>query len=121
MLKLKVLPRVLEQANTGGLKGTMLVNSEGSILASAGENVAENKTISAIAANIWNSFSKSCPPEDDLQFLLLECEEGSFVATRISSLLLVLYGDNSVGLGMLKIKATKMKEFLREPLSQVAI
>jgi len=96
MLKLKLLPRVLEQANTGGVHGCMfvhffisllkistliffflifrLVNAEGSILASSGENPSQNKAIAAIASNIWNSFQQPHMQDEELNYLLLECE-----------------------------------------------
>jgi len=112
---------VLEQANTGGVRGAMLVNSEGSILSSAGDESSQNKAVSAIASNIWNSFQQHHSQDEELEFLVLECEEGAFVATRISTVLLVLHGDSSVGLGMLKLKAAKLKEYLKVPLEQVTI
>jgi hypothetical protein len=49
------------------------VNSEGSILTSSGDDLAQNKALSAIASNIWNSFQHNSP-DDELQFLILVCE-----------------------------------------------
>ena len=102
MLKPKVLHQVLSQANTAGVRATMyvslrlasfiitiyhmalsnikilcmwssLLNSEGSLLASAGE---DHDIASAIFANIWASFAKC---DSSIDFLLSEQEVSTFL------------------------------------------
>mmetsp|Transcript_13530 Transcript_13530/g.38448 ORF Transcript_13530/g.38448 Transcript_13530/m.38448 type:complete len:121 (+) Transcript_13530:118-480(+) len=119
MLKLKIIPQVLEQANTGGVEGTILVNAEGSLLSSAGKNAAETKSVAAIASNVWNSYQNTAEGAGNLEFLSLVCERASIVVTSCGNFLLVLYG-NGASFGMMKTKATALKRHLHEPLSTIA-
>eukprot|EP01120_Amphizonella_sp_Union-15-10_P011635 TRINITY_DN498_c0_g1_i1.p1 TRINITY_DN498_c0_g1~~TRINITY_DN498_c0_g1_i1.p1 ORF type:complete len:118 (+),score=25.03 TRINITY_DN498_c0_g1_i1:44-397(+) len=113
MLQPKVLPKVLEQANTDGVKATILLNRQGQQLASSGEDA---KVVPAIFANIWNSFDKN----NKLEYMLTECEGGSVIITKVTEkLLLCLYGDKKVQLGMLKAKAKVLKDYIEEPLSHL--
>jgi hypothetical protein len=72
MLQPRVLPKVLEQANTEGVKATLyvfttssgsnfyrLLNINGSLLASSGtEDKHHEKLVGAILSNIWASYQK---------------------------------------------------------------
>ncbi|KAL0477094.1 ragulator complex protein LAMTOR [Acrasis kona] len=59
MLQPRVLPKVLEQANTDGVKTTLLMNINGSLLSSAGNEDKQNeKLVGAIISNIWTSYRK---------------------------------------------------------------
>eukprot|EP01121_Diplochlamys_sp_Union-15-3_P013537 TRINITY_DN4209_c0_g1_i2.p1 TRINITY_DN4209_c0_g1~~TRINITY_DN4209_c0_g1_i2.p1 ORF type:complete len:117 (-),score=21.51 TRINITY_DN4209_c0_g1_i2:27-377(-) len=112
MLQPKVLPRILEQANTDGVKATILLNRNGLQLATSGE---ELKAVSAIYANIWNLYDDS-----SLDYLLSDCEEGKIVVAKVTEkLLLCLCGDKTSQFGMLKAKAKIMKQYLEEPLKQL--
>eukprot|EP00029_Vermamoeba_vermiformis_P013717 TRINITY_DN8639_c0_g1_i1.p1 TRINITY_DN8639_c0_g1~~TRINITY_DN8639_c0_g1_i1.p1 ORF type:complete len:118 (-),score=28.64 TRINITY_DN8639_c0_g1_i1:65-418(-) len=115
MLKPKVLPQLLQQANTNGVKATSLLTTDGSLLASSGDN---GKVISAIFANIWTSYEKS--QVGNLEYLLSECEEGKICVTKVTNqFLLCIYGDLTSEFGMLKLKAKLLKEYLEEPLKQI--
>ncbi|KAG2222583.1 hypothetical protein INT45_008702 [Circinella minor] len=129
MLKPKVISQVLQQSADNGLKASLLMTNEGSLLAFAADNNGRSpKTYAAIAANIWSSYKQHCTsdtflrgdPADGLRFLILDCEEGIVFVTAISSMLLCLVGNSTVELGILKAKAEAIARHLEEPLSRAA-
>ncbi|KAI9332917.1 hypothetical protein DFJ73DRAFT_55135 [Zopfochytrium polystomum] len=58
MLKVKVVRDVLAQANSGGVRTTMLLNADGTLIAFAGGTDRDAKTIAAVASNIWVAYEK---------------------------------------------------------------
>ncbi|BFZ17806.1 hypothetical protein BsWGS_20845 [Bradybaena similaris] len=123
MLKPRALSEVLSQANTGGVGSTLLLNSEGSLLAFAGFGDRDASAAGAIASSIWTSFQKSGQYSLDdgkLKCVLVECNQGKVAITKVANLLLCLCAKESVSYGMLKTKIEAMAVYLEEPLSQVA-
>jgi predicted regulator of Ras-like GTPase activity (Roadblock/LC7/MglB family) len=123
MLKPKALTRVLEQANTGGIHCTLLLNLEGSLMAYAGKSEKKEHITAAIAANIWMSYDKNSRDVMDgqpLHTIVLHCEDGSVIIKRVANHLLCIYAQNSVGLGMLKAKVETLAGYLEGPLLQIA-
>ena len=101
---------------------TMLLNNEGSLLAYAGTNVGKDgKITAAVASNIWSAYEKGgrmAFNSEGLQFMFMECEEGKVAVTKIASVLLCMYADIDVGIGMLKLKMEELSKYLHEPLVQ---
>jgi len=98
----------------------MLLKPDGSLLAAATTSPQEDNTakiVAAIVANIWSSFDKS----GELEYQIVDNEEGRLVITKVSKLLLCIYGDNTVQVGMLKAKAQTLRNYLEEPLKQVLV
>lgn len=58
--------------------------------------------------------------ENSLKMLVLQCDGGNVAITQVVNLLLCLYANQSVNLGMLVQKATKLAEYLETPLTQIA-
>jgi len=117
MLKPKVLPQVLNQASGENVKGTLLLNLEGSLVGSSTDS-NNSSTVSAIVANIWASYEKASP---DLNLMMIECEQGKVVVSRVHKFLLAVYGDKGAEFGMLKAKVSALSTYLQEPLSRVPI
>eukprot|EP00118_Oscarella_pearsei_P024993 m.307271 g.307271 ORF g.307271 m.307271 type:complete len:130 (+) comp42097_c0_seq1:18-407(+) len=126
MLKPRALTQVLSQANTGGIRSTMLLNNEGTLLAysKADTDDKEAKVTAAIASNIWAAYErigKTSFVDEKLNFLLVDCEDGKVGISRVANQLLCIYADSSVGFGILKAKADALTKYLEEPLAQVAL
>eukprot|EP01089_Gocevia_fonbrunei_P006152 TRINITY_DN1670_c0_g1_i2.p1 TRINITY_DN1670_c0_g1~~TRINITY_DN1670_c0_g1_i2.p1 ORF type:complete len:120 (-),score=29.15 TRINITY_DN1670_c0_g1_i2:37-396(-) len=118
MLRAKALPDLLKQANTTGIKGTLLLQEDGSMLAATGiDNEERQQIIAAIVSNIWKSYQKE--HQSELEFMMIDNEQGKVVATRVSKLILVIYGDDDSQYGMLKAKAQLLRDYLEKPLSEV--
>ncbi|EGG17492.1 guanine nucleotide-binding protein subunit beta-like protein 1 [Cavenderia fasciculata] len=117
MLRSKVIPQVLQQAsNSNDVKGVLLMKEDGSLIACSDSNDHNTaKIVSAISSSIWTSYNRN----DELQYQLVDCEEGRLVITKVAKLLLCIYAEPTVEFGLLKTKATKLREYLQEPLSQV--
>eukprot|EP01111_Echinosteliopsis_oligospora_P015704 TRINITY_DN628_c0_g1_i1.p1 TRINITY_DN628_c0_g1~~TRINITY_DN628_c0_g1_i1.p1 ORF type:complete len:121 (-),score=33.23 TRINITY_DN628_c0_g1_i1:54-416(-) len=118
MLKPKALPKVLEQANSHGVLGSLLFRQDGALIASAvvpGKEESISRAVSAIVSNLMASFDQ----HHDIEYLLIECEDGNAVVTKVNKLLLCLYGKKSAELGLLKSKAHTIRSYLEVPLQQV--
>ncbi|GAM29311.1 hypothetical protein SAMD00019534_124870 [Acytostelium subglobosum LB1] len=119
MLRSKVIPQVLQQAINGNdVKGVLLMKDDGSLIACAeapNTDHSTSKIVSAISSSIFSSYERN----DDLQYQLIDCEDGRLVVTKVAKLLLCIYADTSIEFGFLKIKAQKLREYLEGPLEQV--
>ncbi|XP_064406168.1 ragulator complex protein LAMTOR2-like [Halichondria panicea] len=123
MLKPKALTKVLEQANTGGITCTLLLNHEGSLMAFAGKTERKENVTAAIAANIWMSNERGARnafPDEPLDFIVLDCLEGKVAIKSVANLLLCIYASGNVGLGLLKAKADALSKHLEAPLLQIS-
>ncbi|KAJ3100616.1 Ragulator complex protein lamtor2 [Phlyctochytrium planicorne] len=58
MLKSRVVSQVLAQANTGGVKTSLLLHVDGSLIAFSGGSDRDAKVVSAIASNIWVAYER---------------------------------------------------------------
>lgn len=84
MLRPKILPKVLEQAISSGVRAAFLLNKEGALLASAvsdapGSDQFQVPVIAAIFSNIWETYTQ----RPNLDFLLCECEKGRVCMTQV--------------------------------------
>lgn len=124
IFKPKVLTQVLAQANTDNVLSTMLLNSEGGLLAYTGYDNKDARVTAAIANNIWSAFDRNARTafdNDHLQMVVLECESGNVVIARVANFLLCTYSRQQVCVGMLRAKAQALVDFLEEPLRKVMV
>lgn len=122
LLKPKALNNILAQTNTGGIRCTLLLNYEGSLLAYAGGTNDEAITIAALASTIWKNYQRygnSALHEDRLKSAVIQSQEANLIVRNISTVLLCICANQDVPLGMLKCKANSIAEFLQEPLDMI--
>lgn len=122
LLKPKSLNNVLAQANTGGVRCTLLLNHEGSLLAHAGGSGNEAVTIAALASTIWKNYQRygnSALHEDRLKTAVIQSQEASLIVRNLSTVLLCICANSEVPLGMLKCKANSIVEFLEKQLDMI--
>mmetsp|Transcript_27661 Transcript_27661/g.38459 ORF Transcript_27661/g.38459 Transcript_27661/m.38459 type:complete len:124 (+) Transcript_27661:73-444(+) len=112
----QAVQKILEKENTAGITSTLLFNFKGSLLTSAGD-VKNEHIISALMANIWKSYAES---QKNLNFMLVDCEEGHLGIAGIGRFLICMYtSDFKFPLGLLKAKIEKVVAKLDKPLSSV--
>lgn len=100
-----------------------MLNSDGALLAFSGFHDRDARITSAIASNVWAAYEKhghNAFREDRLQFLIINCEGGKVIVSQVANLLLCLYGNKDVGLGIMKTKIMKLKESLETPLREIS-
>ncbi|XP_018014741.1 ragulator complex protein LAMTOR2 homolog [Hyalella azteca] len=86
MLKPAALTQLLNEANTGGVYGALLLNMDGALLAFSGPADRDARVTAAISSNIWAAYSKlgatgraqsplaPATPEQRLLTVLLDCQ-----------------------------------------------
>ncbi|KAI8592214.1 hypothetical protein BDZ88DRAFT_308759 [Geranomyces variabilis] len=121
MLKPKAIAQVLAQVNTAGVKATLLLNPDGSLISFAGWSEREARVLAAVASNVWFAYERHGRPagsevvsDDDtesLQDLILECEAGKLCISRASKMLLCLVADEETDWGLLKAKVTNRNSY----------
>eukprot|EP00041_Stephanoeca_diplocostata_P005373 m.61016 g.61016 ORF g.61016 m.61016 type:complete len:144 (+) comp15744_c0_seq1:214-645(+) len=137
MLRPRPLAQMLGQAASGGVKHAMLLKKDGSLIAYAtGDKDGDSQVNAALASNVWSFYTTTKIDEengdshsvasnsdddvfDDLETVMLECEEGKLLLTKVATILLCLISEDHVGFGMLKAKADALVLKLHEPLSKV--
>lgn len=92
-------------------------------MAFTGFHDRDARITSAIASNVWAAYEKhgsNSFREDRLQFLIINCDGGKVIVSQVANLLLCLYGNKDVGLGIMKTKIIKLKESLEGPLREIS-
>ena len=78
-----------------------LLNNEGALLAFSGYGDKDARVTAAIASNIWTAYDKSgraAFDEDELQFVLMDCEVSMFVMFTFGGYLQPAFNTDPVNL-----------------------
>eukprot|EP00736_Rhodelphis_marinus_P008616 Rmarinus@m.16039 len=119
LLHARQLSEVLKQAATHGVKSSMLLNFDGSLLAAAGD-ISNAKLISGIVGNLWHEYElarRTSLESENMNLMFVQCQGGAAGLTRVQRFLVCLYCDPTVGFGLMKSKLEALREFFDEPLS----
>ena len=132
MLRAKLIPQVLNEINSDGVKGTLLMTTDGSLLGVSGEGMEgiDDNVVGAIVSNMWNDFDKTGRAEkqrqdaDRLQMMIfdmevrgsdvstvltfppcLDAQDGRLAVSKVSEhYLICAYGDSIANFGSLRAK-----------------
>eukprot|EP00039_Didymoeca_costata_P019853 m.339177 g.339177 ORF g.339177 m.339177 type:complete len:128 (+) comp18694_c0_seq1:188-571(+) len=123
MLRPKPLKEVLQQAVSGPVTKCLLLKQDGALLSFAGDSHKEAQVTSAIASNLWNAYHANTGAIETgaLGEILMDCEEGRMLITKVATVLLCLSADASAGFGMMRAKARALVAYLEEPLMKVSM
>eukprot|EP01027_Heterolobosea_sp_BB2_P024144 GEZU01036339.1.p1 GENE.GEZU01036339.1~~GEZU01036339.1.p1 ORF type:complete len:137 (-),score=25.04 GEZU01036339.1:139-528(-) len=126
MLQPKLLPEIIKQVNSDGVKTTILLTTDGSLLASAGDT-KDDKLIAAIVSSIWVSYEhtgKNHFENETLNCVLLDCQHGRLAVIGIcgndsQQFIACLCAEPSVEFGMLRAKAKTLSSYLEAPFKKI--
>ncbi|CAM9518108.1 unnamed protein product [Chrysoparadoxa australica] len=126
MLRVKHLPTLLNQVNGEGVLASILLQSDGALVGSAGEGLTEisDKVVGAITSNIWAEFERNLSGDDklsgDLSVMLLELEGGRLgLASAGEGFLVCVYAADYVKFGLIKTKLQALSSYFKEELARL--
>ena len=122
MLRAKAIPPVLEQAMGSGVKGALLFNQEGALMAQKSDRSVDEKLFAAIVANVWKSIGTtgdSLDAPQKLSFFLAEFQNARVAVGSVSELLLCLVAEPTAELGLLRAKLSTLREAFEQPFSEI--
>ena len=123
MLVAQAIPALLGQVLGDGVHTALLMQHDGSVLGSksvtesAQDEIEEANLSTAIEAGVlWETYSQvtqPLPQPHSLRCVAVECEGRRLCVVEISQLLLCIVSDLSVGIGMLRRKASVLAAHLK--------
>lgn len=122
MLDPEDLNTVLEQANTGGVLTTILVNQQGALVAVGGDGDKAAFVRGTVCSSIISSYEQKKSTFDTvLKSMVISCEKGFVAIEKISKngLILCMLAEKHVCLGLLIAKIKAVVNYLHEPLSKM--
>eukprot|EP01100_Stratorugosa_tubuloviscum_P009066 TRINITY_DN379_c0_g2_i1.p1 TRINITY_DN379_c0_g2~~TRINITY_DN379_c0_g2_i1.p1 ORF type:complete len:121 (-),score=44.00 TRINITY_DN379_c0_g2_i1:114-476(-) len=120
MLRPKVLPKILEQVNTNGVKMALLISLKGELIASSSIQIdsIQSRAVAALVSNLWTTYQHQT---ENLTQLLFDCDEGNVVVLKITNVLICVLGNKSAEFGMLRCKAQAICDHIKGPFEQLQL
>jgi len=120
------IAKILEQANEDGILCTLLLNCHGSLVAFSGNEDRAIKIKATVASSIWTGYEHAkhnAINEESIQNLLISCESGNFAIRKAGArgLLLCMFSNKSVELGVLDMKIQGLADSLRTSLTKITV
>eukprot|EP00163_Fabomonas_tropica_P033980 TRINITY_DN9243_c0_g1_i2.p1 TRINITY_DN9243_c0_g1~~TRINITY_DN9243_c0_g1_i2.p1 ORF type:complete len:125 (-),score=18.85 TRINITY_DN9243_c0_g1_i2:80-454(-) len=121
MLKAKLLPDILSQADKDGTDTLLLLNSKGSLIATHGQHQDNPSVTGAILANVMQAYETASADlsSSALKFLYIECENFKVGLSPVAGLRLCIIADKDTPVGLLRKKSGQLTEYLTPPLSKL--
>eukprot|EP01060_Flectonema_neradi_P011332 TRINITY_DN18422_c0_g1_i1.p1 TRINITY_DN18422_c0_g1~~TRINITY_DN18422_c0_g1_i1.p1 ORF type:complete len:161 (+),score=35.81 TRINITY_DN18422_c0_g1_i1:49-483(+) len=129
MLVAQAIPALLGQVLGDGVNNALLMQHDGSVLGSkcaaesSHDEIEEANLSTAIEAGVlWETYSQvtqSLPQPQALRCVAIECEGRRLCIVEISQLLLCIVSDLTVGIGMLRRKASILATHMKEPFEKI--
>eukprot|EP00656_Telonema_subtile_P038462 TRINITY_DN4336_c0_g1_i2.p1 TRINITY_DN4336_c0_g1~~TRINITY_DN4336_c0_g1_i2.p1 ORF type:complete len:154 (+),score=38.24 TRINITY_DN4336_c0_g1_i2:107-568(+) len=121
-LRPKVLTSILQEAaDTQGVEMSMLMQSDGSLIALAAQDRTKANKVAAIVSNIWSSYDKVAL--ERLECVLLDNEERRLAVQSVGGngeAIVCLVAHHSAPFGMLKAMVNALVQHLDEPVNQLS-
>ncbi|KAI3422377.1 hypothetical protein GPALN_012896 [Globodera pallida] len=121
MLRTRALDAFLGQVVGSAVAGVILFNKDGlTVSKTVGDanRPFSGNVHSALLANIWETFERQ-GVRDELREVIIGCDRGTVVLTRVASMLLAVLGTEEAPLGILLVKLHALVEQLKVPLSAI--
>lgn len=109
--------QVLESLNkTSGVTGSMLVGSDGIVIAADMQDNYNSETIGALAASITTSVQKSLERINQvpLRQVTIEAQKGKIFLTDVGRGVLVVTTEPSVNIGLVRVEIKEAAEKIRQ-------
>ncbi|KAI8813807.1 ragulator complex protein LAMTOR2-like protein [Cladochytrium replicatum] len=123
LLKPRALAQVLDQANSNGVRSTILFNPDGSLVQFAGGSEKSAKIIAAVGSQLWLAYERVggsiIGESENMHYIFLDCEHGRLVMTRIAHFILCTVALETVDFGILKTKTRALYDHLYGQLEQL--
>jgi len=127
MINPVALTKILEQANEDGILCTLLLNCQGSLVAFAGNEEQAIKVKATVASSIWTGYEHAkhnAINEETIKHLLISCDTGNFAIKKTGGakgLLLCMFSNKSVELGVLDLKVRTLADLLQKSLTKLSL
>ena len=125
MLRPETLEKILSRTNTGGIKCTLLLNKDGTLVSASGSWGQEDyQVIASLASGLWSTYEKArklpqAPNrQPKLNCLVLEYENGLVGMTVLegSSMLVCCLAENVEEMGLVRRKVITIAECINESM-----
>lgn len=117
MLRAKQIPDFLQQANTAGMRCTLLLQNDGALQGAAGAGVGSihNQIIGVISSGMWGEFDHSGSRQ--LQMMLMGMDDGTLGVAKVGETHLVcVYAEAKVDVGTIREKLQNLSIALESAL-----
>ncbi|CAN0116795.1 unnamed protein product [Ectocarpus sp. 6 AP-2014] len=113
MLRAKSLPEFLEQANTDGMRATMLLQADGALQGAAGKGITalHGQIMGVVSTAMWGEFDGA--GTGDLDMILMGMDTGTLGVARLrTGHLVCVYAEDWVQLGSVRTRLLSLRSAL---------
>ncbi|CAB1105481.1 unnamed protein product [Ectocarpus sp. CCAP 1310/34] len=117
MLRAKSLPEFLEQANTDGMRATMLLQADGALQGAAGKGITalHGQIMGVVSTAMWGEFdgAEMESGTGDLDMILMGMDTGTLGVARLrTGHLVCVYAEDWVQMGSVRTRLLSLRSAL---------